>query len=398
MGKSSTGESRGPRAPSERLPGGRGFETWGLTPMSGTRPVAPAGRRVVLKHTAHAPQYLPAASNINTGFDFVSCQALSSLYLPDTRRTGQRRYSFGQHRGFGLNSFLSQCIPQTRPFDTLAGRADGGAPCAVQKVGYFGPGFPNGQGDRSSYCVPIRGAAQIPTQSKNSDNEPKQSVFHTENARLLSKSAGFALWPCAPGGGWCSGWSQGCWRTVGRRTCAAQERPLTVLCIQALRSAHVPRVPPPPLCSCTHIRAGARTHTHRSPAGVWRAVAVRWRATPGVWRTECHTEEAALVRRGRSCALHPRHATSPVSAQQLCSAHTHTATTTALYSTRQRTWYRLYPPLPPPARATPLVRATAGVVSAAFGTVSYPLPPPCNSHALVQAIVGVGTVLIWGLI
>ena len=64
----------------------------------------------------------------------------------------------------------------------------------MQKVGYFGPISPNGQGDRSNYCVPIRRTAQIPTQSKYSDDGLKQTLFPTKNARLLFKSAVFALW------------------------------------------------------------------------------------------------------------------------------------------------------------------------------------------------------------
>ena len=46
----------------------------------------------------------------------------------------------------------------------------------------------------TDYCVPIRRTAQILTQSHNSDNEEKQTIFPTENVRLLSKSAVFALW------------------------------------------------------------------------------------------------------------------------------------------------------------------------------------------------------------
>ena len=64
---------------------------------------------------------------------------------------------------------------------------------AVRKLGYFGRVFPNGRGDRNIYCVPMTRTTQILTQSKNSDNELKETVFHTENARLLSKSAVFAL-------------------------------------------------------------------------------------------------------------------------------------------------------------------------------------------------------------
>ena len=37
---------------------------------------------------------------------------------------------------------------------------------AVRKVDYFGPIFPDGQGHRSNYCVPIDRNAQIGTQSK----------------------------------------------------------------------------------------------------------------------------------------------------------------------------------------------------------------------------------------
>ena len=39
---------------------------------------------------------------------------------------------------------------------------------------------------------------QILTQSRNSDNEFNQTFFPTENVRLLSESAGFALWTYAP--------------------------------------------------------------------------------------------------------------------------------------------------------------------------------------------------------
>ena len=59
----------------------------------------------------------------------------------------------------------------------------------VQKVGYFGPLSPDGQGDCGNHCVPIHRTARILTQSKN----PDKAMFHAENARLLSKSAVFAL-------------------------------------------------------------------------------------------------------------------------------------------------------------------------------------------------------------
>ena len=66
---------------------------------------------------------------------------------------------------------------------------EGGGAVPVQKVGYFGPVSPDGQGDRNNYCVPTHWTAQIVSQSKDSD----KAMFHTENARLMSKSAGFAL-------------------------------------------------------------------------------------------------------------------------------------------------------------------------------------------------------------
>ena len=49
----------------------------------------------------------------------------------------------------------------------------GAAPCAVRKVGWFGPVFPDGQGGRGNYCVPIHRTAQILTQPKNSHNDFK---------------------------------------------------------------------------------------------------------------------------------------------------------------------------------------------------------------------------------
>ena len=66
--------------------------------------------------------------------------------------------------------------------------------CAVRKVCYFGPIFPDGQCYRSNYGVPTHRITQIPTQSKNLDNELKQIIFPTKNARFMSKSAAFALW------------------------------------------------------------------------------------------------------------------------------------------------------------------------------------------------------------
>jgi len=63
----------------------------------------------------------------------------------------------------------------------------------LREVGYFGPIFPDGQGDRSNCCVPTYGTAQILTWSKNSDIELKQTMFPNKNATWLSESAVFAL-------------------------------------------------------------------------------------------------------------------------------------------------------------------------------------------------------------
>ena len=43
----------------------------------------------------------------------------------------------------------------------------------MRKVGDVRPGSPDGQGDRGHYCVPVRGTAQVLTQSANSDNSNK---------------------------------------------------------------------------------------------------------------------------------------------------------------------------------------------------------------------------------
>ena len=69
---------------------------------------------------------------------------------------------------------------------------------ALRKVGYFRPVSPDGQRDRSNYCVPVCRTAQILTQSNNSEDELNQPMFHTENARLLSESAVLAPWAYAP--------------------------------------------------------------------------------------------------------------------------------------------------------------------------------------------------------
>ena len=86
---------------------------------------------------------------------------------------------------------------EVQPIGTIRGRP-GRCACAVRAVGYFGHVLPDGAGDRSNDCVPIRRTAQILTQSKNSDNELKQTVFPTEKAGLRSKSAVFAPWTSSP--------------------------------------------------------------------------------------------------------------------------------------------------------------------------------------------------------
>ena len=45
---------------------------------------------------------------------------------------------------------------------------------------------PNGQGDGGNHRVPIHGTAPDSCSVHNSHNAFKQTVFHTENARMLS--------------------------------------------------------------------------------------------------------------------------------------------------------------------------------------------------------------------
>ena len=56
---------------------------------------------------------------------------------------------------------------------------------AVQKVGYCGHIFSDGQGDRSEHCVAIHRTTQILTQSKNSIMGKNKLCF-TLKSRLLS--------------------------------------------------------------------------------------------------------------------------------------------------------------------------------------------------------------------
>ena len=86
-------------------------------------------------------------------------------------------------------------------------------------------------------AVPFAGLPQIPTQSNSSDKELTQTMFPSENARLLSKSAVFAL--CSPGGGWYPGWSQEGQRAIG------------ALCRNAPMECILMVAPPPPFCIVT---------------------------------------------------------------------------------------------------------------------------------------------------
>ena len=62
--------------------------------------------------------------------------------------------------------------------------------CAhAMKSRLFGSVSPDGQGDRDTDRVPRNRAARMLTQSKHSENELKQTIFPTKNARLLFKSA-----------------------------------------------------------------------------------------------------------------------------------------------------------------------------------------------------------------
>ena len=60
---------------------------------------------------------------------------------------------------------------------------------AMQKVGYYGPVSPDGQGDCDHYCVHMHKTAQILTQSKNSD----KAIFHTE---MPDCCLNLLFWPC----------------------------------------------------------------------------------------------------------------------------------------------------------------------------------------------------------
>ena len=70
-----------------------------------------------------------------------------------------------------------------------------GAPCAVRKVGYLPPIFPDGQGDaRTTVFLP-----RFPLSPKTQLVSSNQTIFPT--ARLLSKSAVLPCGRSLPGGG-----------------------------------------------------------------------------------------------------------------------------------------------------------------------------------------------------
>ena len=59
--------------------------------------------------------------------------------------------------------------------------------CCAKSSLFLDPFFPDGDGDCGSHCcVTKHRTTQILTQSKTSDNELKQTMFHTKNARLPS--------------------------------------------------------------------------------------------------------------------------------------------------------------------------------------------------------------------
>ena len=87
---------------------------------------------------------------------------------------------------------------------------------------------PVGQAYCCNYYVPIHWTAWILTQSKNSDNELQQTMFHTENARLLCKSAVCALQPYAS---LLVGGLQGCHRKANVLMGTVQKHPLGVVSI-----------------------------------------------------------------------------------------------------------------------------------------------------------------------
>ena len=79
----------------------------------------------------------------------------------------------------------------------------GGAPCAVRQVGYFGPVFPDGQGDRSNHCAPTQRITQ--TAMSHGPGAPltaKCAALETngfdEETPLKEPLVGATTLPCCP--------------------------------------------------------------------------------------------------------------------------------------------------------------------------------------------------------
>ena len=113
---------------------------------------------------------------------------------PSTR--GRRRIVWSRGRGCtcGMAVRMLWCADPTGRYCTKGAHRALCLRCAKSRLFFFGPVFPDGQGDRGHYCVPRHRTTRILTQSKNSDDELKQTMFPTNNARVLSKSAVLALW------------------------------------------------------------------------------------------------------------------------------------------------------------------------------------------------------------
>ena len=95
---------------------------------------------------------------------------------------GCARYSEGQGRPYGSRvdffCFVSSGCPGARIF--------GGWSVRSAESRQFGPLLPVCKVTGVTTVFPDTGLPQIPTQSKNSDGELKQTMIHTENARMLS--------------------------------------------------------------------------------------------------------------------------------------------------------------------------------------------------------------------
>ena len=87
------------------------------------------------------------------------------------------------------------------------GGGGGGAPCAAQKVGYFGPFFPNGQVTAVSTVFPCPGLLGLLLSSNSQIVSSNKLCFTLKmpdcclNLLFLPRGCSFC------GGGWCSRWS-----------------------------------------------------------------------------------------------------------------------------------------------------------------------------------------------